>query len=61
MKELTTDNGHVYDLTDRAIVRLQEASNARQADDVFAGFASHVPPMDRLAIWTAVDSIQLAN
>lgn len=53
-----TENGHVYDLSDAAIYRLQQAGNGRQAEDAFEGFAPHVPARDRGGVWLAVDDVK---
>lgn len=54
---ITGENGHSYELTETAILMLIDAENGRKADDIFEGFASHVPKCDRGEIWFAVDDI----
>lgn len=52
-------NGHVYELTSNAILKLKQAKFAKQAEEVFEGFASHVPTSDRCRVWNSVDKIEL--
>jgi len=56
MTQLTDQNGGVWEISQTAVERLLAAKTARQANDVFDGFASHVPDASRLAIWQAVDA-----
>jgi hypothetical protein len=51
---IACDNGHEYRLTQTAIERLRVADNGRTAEDVFDGFAAHVPRADRGRVWKAV-------
>lgn len=54
-----TSKGHTYELSREAIKRLKAADNGRTADDVYEGFASHVPKSDRLDVWLAVDTVEV--
>ena len=51
---ITIENGHIYDLSDLAVARLQACDNAQQVGWAFEGFAPDVPPRDRLAVWMEV-------
>jgi hypothetical protein len=51
-----TNNDRVYEVSLNAVRRLASASSARAADDVYEGFASHVPPADRLGVWLAAET-----
>ncbi|KKN46352.1 hypothetical protein LCGC14_0673800 [marine sediment metagenome] len=55
---IRTESGRKYNLTDDAILWLLDSTDARSAESVFEGFASHVPVKDRLAVWVAVEAKQ---
>ena len=52
---ITTENGHTYEISKETALRLLNATDGRQADDVFEGHAPHVPARDRGGVWFIVD------
>jgi hypothetical protein len=48
------ENGHIYRISRKAYDALKIATNGREANDAFEGFASHVPCADRGQLWQSI-------
>jgi hypothetical protein len=59
MHEITDSQGNTHYLTDYAVLALQLAKTAREAEAAFERHACDVPRQCRASVWQEVDTITI--